>query len=270
MTHPPVPAPVPALAPAPASNHPLIEVEGLKVRRGGRMVLDLPAFSVGAGEVLAVIGPNGAGKSTLLQALAMLLPAEMNYRFAGLPLRLPREAPALRRHMAVVFQDPLLLDTSVFENVALGLRLRRVPKDEVREQVAAWLAKLGVNHLARRHARDLSGGEARRVSLARALVLRPSVLFLDEPFGSLDVPTRMELLGDLRNLLRDTGVTTLLVTHEFTEVLPLADRVAVLVRGRLAQVGTPREVFNRPADDLVRSLVRGTVDLVNAVKGLDD
>ncbi|HEY8347920.1 MAG TPA: ATP-binding cassette domain-containing protein [Symbiobacteriaceae bacterium] len=244
----------------------VLEVEDLKVYRGKRLVLDVPSLAVEEGEVLAVIGPNGAGKSTLLEALALLTPASMTYRFGGRTVRLPDEALALRRQMAVVFQRPLLLDGTVFDNVALGLRLRRVPEAEVRQRVNTWLERFGVAHLARRHSWTLSGGEAQRVSLARALVLQPRVLFLDEPFGPLDVLTRSAILQDLRAILRSAGVTALFVTHDFTEIPPMADRVAVLMEGRIRQTGTPREVFARPADDAVRQLVRAAADLVRLLE----
>lgn len=243
----------------------IIEVEGLKVRRGKRLVLDVDALAVEEGEVLAVIGPNGAGKSTLLEALALLTPAEMTYRFAGRVARLPQEALALRRQMAVVFQQSFLLDGTVFDNVALGLRLRRTPPAQVRKQVTEALERFQVAHLARRHARALSGGEAQRVSLARALALQPRVLFLDEPFGALDVLTRSAILQDLRGILRAAGVTALFVTHDFTEIPPLADRVAVLMDGRVRQVGTPQEIFSKPADDSVEKLVRAAADLVRTL-----
>ncbi|HEY3366263.1 MAG TPA: ATP-binding cassette domain-containing protein [Symbiobacteriaceae bacterium] len=244
----------------------LIEVRDLTVRRGQKIVLSVPAFTVAAGEVLSVIGANGAGKSTLLQALALLLEAEMTYRFDGRPVSLQGEALALRRQMAVVFQQPLLLDTSVAENVALGLKLRHVPKPDIAGRVSTWLDRLGVAHLAKRHARALSGGEAQRVNLARALVLQPRVLFLDEPFGALDVLTRAALLQDLRAALRATGITALFVTHDFTEIPPLADRVAVMSNGRVVQTGTPVEIFTRPADDAVRSLVRAAADLLRPLE----
>lgn len=246
---------------------PMLAAYGLRVFREGRPVLEVPELEVAEGEVLAVIGPNGAGKSTLLQALALLLPAEMEYHFAGRRARLPREALALRRQMAVVFQEPLLLDATVLDNVALPLRLRGVPRREAVRRAALWLERLGVAGLAGRHGRHLSGGEARRVNLARALVAEPRVLFLDEPLASLDVITRGDLLRDLRPLLRSAGVTALFVTHDFTEIPAVADRVAVLRQGRLAQVGTPREVFTRPADGEVARLVRHAADLVQALGG---
>lgn len=241
-------------------TQPMIVVQGLRVSRNGHAVLDVPYFSLPAGEIVALMGPNGAGKSTLLQALALLLPAEMNYRFEGRPVQLPREALALRRQMAVVFQEPLLLDASVFDNVALGLRLRGIASgDGVRERVFGWLERLGVAHLARQHARTISGGEAQRVSLARALVLEPRVLIMDEPFSSLDVFARAELLRDLGPVLKGAGVTTLFAAHEFSEILPLADRVAVVVGGRLVQEGRLQEVLGDPADPTVRKLIEAAL-----------
>lgn len=246
-------------------TEPMLQVDGLQVRRGKRTVLSVDSLAVAPGEILAVIGANGAGKSTLLQAMALLLPATMTYRFAGRVAELPRETLALRRQMAVVFQEPLLLDGTVAENVALGLKLRGVPAAAIRERVSHWLEQLGVAHLVSRHARSLSGGEAQRVSLARALALEPRVLFLDEPFGALDVLTRVALVQELRALLKKAEVTALFITHDFAEVPLLADRVAVVHGGQLAQVGSPQEIFRQPATDEVRALVRAAADLVRAL-----
>lgn len=243
----------------------MIAAEGLRVFRERHLVLDVPSITVETGEVLAVIGPNGSGKSTLLQALALLLPAQMTYRFGGRAARLPDEALALRRQMAVVFQRPLLVEGSVQENVALGLKLRGVPKAEIVGRVQEALAMFGVEALAKRPSRALSGGEAQRVSLARALALRPRMLFLDEPFMALDVLTRSAILQDLRRVLRTAGMTALFVTHDFTEIPPLADRVAVLGEGRIVQTGTPRDIFSHPADAQVERLVRAAADLIRGI-----
>jgi tungstate transport system ATP-binding protein len=243
----------------------MIEAEGLRVFRERRLVLDVPAITIEAGEVLAVIGPNGSGKSTLLQALALLLPAAMTYRFGGQAVRLPDEALALRRQMAVVFQRPLLVEGSVQENVALGLKLRGVPRAEITGRVKEALTMFGVQDLARRPSRALSGGEAQRVSLARALALRPRMLFLDEPFMALDVLTRASILQDLRRALRSAGMTALFVTHDFTEIPPLADRVAVLNGGQIVQIGTPRDIFSHPANAAVERLVRAASDLIRGL-----
>jgi tungstate transport system ATP-binding protein len=145
--------------------------------------------------------------------------------------------------MAVVFQEPLLLNTTVYENVATGLKLRGVPRQEIKKRVDRWLELLGIAHLAGRRSHQLSGGEAQRVSLARAFALEPNVLFLDEPFSALDFPTRLSLLNELDRLLKDTGIAAIFVTHDFSEVPYLTDRVAVLKNGRLVKTGTFEEIF---------------------------
>jgi tungstate transport system ATP-binding protein len=160
-----------------------------------------------------------------------------------------------RRRIALVLQEPLLMDTSVFENAAAGLRYRRLSKSEINMRVGHWLTRLGVAHLSERRARRLSGGEAQRVSLARAFAIQPEILLLDEPFSSLDAPTRLRLLEDFQTLLAETPVTTLFITHDLDEALLLGDRVAVLLGGRLRQVGPPEDVFNAPADEDVAAFV---------------
>jgi len=245
----------------------LLRVEGVVVEWNGRRVVDVPAFGIAPGEVMAVIGPNGAGKSSLLHALALLQPAQFaDYRWNGRQVRLPEEALALRREMAVVFQEALLLTGSVLENVATGLRLRGVPAAERGRTAQQLLERLAIGHLARRSARQLSGGEAQRVSIARALAVKPRLLFLDEPFGALDVLARSALIRDLKGLLAEEGTAALFVTHDFTEIPPIADRVAVLAEGRLLQVGTPAEVFNQPSTPLVRDLVQVARDLVRTLE----
>jgi tungstate transport system ATP-binding protein len=226
----------------------LLELHGLRVLRDRRPVLEIEHLAVESGEVLAVVGPNGAGKSSLLLALARLLkPERGEIRFDGRPAGDLSDL-AYRRRIGLVLQEPLLLDTSVFENVAAGLRFRRLPKDEIARRVETWLGRLGIAVLRRRPAARLSGGEAQRVSLARAFALQPQLLLLDEPFSSLDAPTRARLLDDLGALLSETGTTTVLITHDLKEAARLAGRVAVLLDGRLRQVGTPEEVFAAPAD----------------------
>ena len=234
---------------------PVVELSGVRVSRGGRAVLDVPELDVRHGEILAVIGPNGAGKSTLLRVLGLLeAPDDGRVMFRGAPAA-PRTSLALRRRMASVFQEPLLADTTVFANVALGLRFRRVPAARVGPAVDAWLERFGIRPLAGRQARSLSGGEAQRTALARALVLEPEVLLLDEPFSALDPPTREVLIDDLGRVLREERTTTAFVTHDRGEALALGDRVGVLMDGRLLQVGDPAQVFRAPASEEIARFV---------------
>jgi tungstate transport system ATP-binding protein len=235
---------------------PILEVRGFRIRRGGADLLNLPSIAVSSGETLSLIGPNGAGKSTLLLGLSGIEPpyaGELLFRGE----RVPSGAAALayRRRVAMVFQEPLLFDTTVFENVAAGLRLRNLPKNEITRRATESLERFKVGHLAGRSARTLSGGEAQRTSLARALAVAPEILLLDEPFAALDPPAREALLEDLARTLHETGTTTIFATHDRAEAQRLADRVAVLDCGRLRQIGTAEEVLRRPADSFVAAFV---------------
>jgi tungstate transport system ATP-binding protein len=235
---------------------PLLEVRGLRIRKGGADLLDIPALAVAAGETLSLIGPNGAGKSTLLLALSGIeSPAAGELVFRGGPVPAGAAALAYRRRVAMVFQEPLLFDTTVFGNVAAGLRLRGLAKGEIDRHVGASLERFRIGHLAGRSARTLSGGEAQRASLARAMAVAPEVLLLDEPFAALDQPSREALIEDLAHTLRETGTTTVFATHDRTEAQRIADRVAVLDGGRLRQVGAAEEELCRPADAIVASFV---------------
>ena len=233
----------------------LLAIRDLLVHREKQTVLEIDQLSVQKGEVLAVIGPNGAGKSTLLLTLSRLIrPARGEITFGDQPLEAQNDLE-YRRRIGLVLQEPLLLNTSVFENVAAGLRFRQLPKEEITQRVEAWLARLGISHLRDRPAAKLSGGEAQRVSLARAFAIAPSLLLLDESFSALDSPTRSRLLEDLHSLLKETGQTTIFVTHDLDEALLLGDQVAVLLAGRLRQCGRPEQVFAEPTDADVAAFV---------------
>jgi tungstate transport system ATP-binding protein len=247
-----------------------LEVRQLEVMRGDKRILSIEHLAVEEGEILGVIGPNGAGKSTLLLALSGLLtPDRGEIFFQGQPLK-PLDDLSYRRNIALVLQKPLLLEGSVYENVAAGLRFRGLGKDEIQRRVNIWLEKMGIAHLVKRRARTLSGGEAQRTSLARAFVLEPAILFLDEPFGALDAPTRQRLIEDLQGVLRSSNTTALFVTHDLDEALLLSTRSAVLLDGQLAQVGTPEEIFNTPANTRVAQFVGVETILPGRITGEED
>lgn len=231
-----------------------IQLRGCRVVRDGRVVLDIPELDVPTGRTTALIGPNGAGKSTLLRVLQLLIrPERGELLLDGAPMQ--RDPITTRRRMAAAFQEPLLLSMSVRANVELGLRLRRMPRAPRRARVRHWLDRFGVGHLADRHAHDVSGGEAQRVSLARAFALEPEVLLLDEPFAALDAPTRSDLIEDFASVLAESRPTTVLVTHDRDEARRLGDGIVVLIDGRLRQRGSPAEVFGAPADAEVAAFV---------------
>lgn len=224
-----------------------LTAEELLLIRDRKRIFYIDRFALREGEVVALVGPNGAGKTSLLLTLALLQkPTEGKIRLNGTPVN-GRNILQLRRQMAVVFQEPLLMDTTVLGNVMTGLHIRGVPKDEARRRAGEWLERLGISHLAQRSALRLSGGEAQRVNLARAFALQPRILFMDEPFSSLDYPTRTALLEEIGTILKETKITTLFVTHDYTEIPFLARQVAVMLNGRLIKTGTVSEVLETEA-----------------------
>ncbi|NPV60796.1 MAG: ABC transporter ATP-binding protein [Actinobacteria bacterium] len=247
----------------------LVTVEGLQHLYEGRKVLDVERLEVVEGEILAVVGPNGSGKSTLLRILNLLeRPTRGEVRFwNGLSLSgmARAERRELGRQMAMIFQEPLLFKRSVRANVEYGLKARRVDREERRRLAGEMLARLNLSDFAERDAMTLSGGEAQKVTLGRAMVLRPRLLLLDEPLASLDAPSRKDLRAYISGMVREMGVTAVYVSHDYHEVLEIADRLAVLIDGTLLQTGRPGEVFGRPASDVVaeflgaENLLEGTV-----------
>ena len=236
----------------------IIEVENLKIMRGGVQVLDLPRFSVAAEEKVAVVGPNGAGKSSLLLALACLLKRESGtISFQGEPV-LERVETAYRRRIAMVFQEPLLFDTTVLDNVAEGLRIRGTGRSEARDIARDSLELFKVGHLDGRSAHKLSGGEAQRVSLARAFAVRPELLLMDEPFSSLDLPTRIVLAEDLGRILHESGTAAIIATHDRIEAFHIVDRLVVMDVGRIVQEGAPKEVLAQPVNAFIAAFKRTT------------
>ncbi len=234
----------------------ILAANGLMVRRGGVQVLDIPSLAIEQGKCLTLIGPNGAGKSTLLLALACLIkPSTGTLAFKGQRLASDHDLFAYRRRVAMVFQEPLLFDTTVFENIAAGLKLRKVKHAEVERRVREYAQQFGIMHLLQRSARKVSGGEAQRTSLARAFSTQPEIIFLDEPFSSLDPPTRDSLIEDLHRILHETQTTAVMATHDQEEALRLSDDMAVMHAGSIVQIGSPEEIMNHPANDFVAAFI---------------
>ena len=239
-----------------SADAPLLELLDLKVERGGRQVLDIPSIRLDPGEFAALIGPNGSGKSTLLlSTMGLLDRAAGRVLYRSEEVRSGRGAVRARRRMAMILQEPLLFDATVYDNVAAGLRIRGVDRNETRRRVLSYLDRFRLADMAGRSARKLSGGEARRVSLARALAVEPELVLLDEPFANLDLPTRQAITDDLEKTIRDTRMAAVLVTHDQAEALRLSDRVVVMQAGRIVQSDAPSVVMNEPVNEFVASCV---------------
>ena len=218
----------------------------------GREVVALKdlGLSLGPGELLVVLGPSGCGKTTLLRLIAGLEQATQGK--VVLESKDLHGVPPRDRDIAMVFQSHALFPhLTVFENMAFGLKLRKIPKSEVERRVASAAEILCISDKLSRKPEELSGGEGQRVALGRALVRRPKLFLLDEPLSNLDMPTRIQLRCEIAKLQQQSGVPMIYVTHDQTEALKLGYRVAVLNKGELQQIGTPSEIRQKPANDFV-------------------
>jgi len=235
---------------------------------GGVRAVDAMDLAILEGEFLSLLGPSGCGKTTTLNLIAGFVePTAGRILIDGEDVT---GLPAHRRGLGVVFQSYALFPhLSVFENVAFGLRERRVPAAEIERRVAEALALVRLDRLGRQKPAELSGGMQQRVALARALVYRPRVLLLDEPLAALDKKLREEMRDELRAIQRSVGITTVFVTHDQAEALGLSDRIAVMSRGRIEQLGTPRDVYERPATRFVADFIGASTILRGRAIGAD-
>ncbi|GGO80938.1 ABC transporter ATP-binding protein [Nonomuraea cavernae] len=236
----------------------MISLHGLtKVFPGGVRALDGIDLTIGDGEFFALLGPSGCGKTTLLRTIAGLETAGSGT--ISINQRDVTCLPPGRRNVAMVFQDYALFPhMDVTENIAYPLRIRKVPRAERLAKAADVARRLSLSELLRRRPAQLSGGQQQRVALARAIACHPTAFLFDEPLSNLDARLRLEARTFLKRLQRELAVTTVFVTHDQAEALALADRIAVMSRGRMIQVGTPAEVFQRPATTFVASFIGST------------
>ena len=231
-----------------------IDINSISKSFGDFAALQDVSLEVPEGSLTALLGPSGSGKSTLLRIIAGLeTPDSGTVLIDGDDVSQVRPQ---KRGIGFVFQHyAAFTHMSVRENVAFGLRIRKRPRDEIRERVDELLALVGLTKWSQQRPSQLSGGQRQRMALARALAVAPRVLLLDEPFGALDATVRAELREWLRRLHDEQGVTTVLVTHDQEEAMEVADRIAVMNAGAVEQVGSPRDIYDRPASDFVMGFV---------------
>jgi len=229
------------------------------------MAVDDVTLEIAAGEFFALLGPSGCGKTTSLRMIAGFdMPDSWRDHVGGRDIT---DLPVHRREMGMVFQSYALFPhRSVAENVAFGLRMRAVPKPEIRDRVAAALAQVALTGLEDRKPGQLSGGQQQRVALARALVVEPPVLLCDEPLGALDRKLRQQMQFELKELQKRLGVTLVFVTHDQEEALAMSDRIAVMNRGRIEQIGAPTEIYERPRTRFVADFI-GEINILEEAGG---
>jgi len=223
-------------------------------RKNRKNVLNIENFSMKAGEIIAVVGPNGAGKSTFLQANNLLIHFDGEIKLFGENIENSNKTK-IRRRCSYVFQEMLLLKDTVFNNVAKSLQFRGFSKSEISEKVNKVLKDFECEHLANRSAHKLSGGEAQRVCIARAMVTEPEILLLDEPSASLDAQMRSEMIRHIKEVAEERGIAVILVSHNFSDVLYFAQRVIVMFDGRIIQDDKPETLMHKPINKDVAKLV---------------
>ena len=239
-----------------------VEIEGVTKRFDQVVAVDNVDLAIGDGEFFALLGPSGCGKTTTLRMIAGLdLPTEGSLRIFGEEVGM---APPDRRPVNTVFQAYALFPhMTVRQNIEFGLRMRRVKDPELSQRVAEAIGMVRLAGMEERRPDQLSGGQQQRVALARALVNQPKVLLLDEPLGALDLKLRQEMQQELKALQHQVGITFVFVTHDQEEALAMSERIGVMSEGRLLQVGTPREIYERPASRFVADFI-GRTNLIEA------
>ena len=241
-----------------------LSLDGLTKHFGSHVAVDRLSLEVEKGEFVSLLGPSGCGKTTTLQMIAGFVePSGGAIRLEGRDLLAVKPA---KRGLGIVFQSYALFPhMTAAENVAFGLEMRKVPRAERAQRVRAALAMVGLAGYEDRHPRRMSGGQQQRVALARALVIKPSVLLLDEPLSNLDAKLREEMQIELRQIQRTIGTTTILVTHDQNEAMSLSDRIVVMSQGKIEQIGTPQETYERPASAFVSQFLGKTNDFAATI-----
>lgn len=247
-----------------------VQLSGIRKSYGTHVVVNRIELTVGHGELVCLLGPSGCGKTTTLRLIAgFTAPDAGTIRIGDRTLSSPSAVvPPERRNMSMIFQSYALWPhMTVAQNVAYGLKLRGLPASGIRQKVDAALSLTRLSDLAERSPAELSGGQQQRVALARALVVEPETLLLDEPLSNLDANLREEMRFEIRRLHDELRYTTIYVTHDQAEAMTTADRIVVMNRGRIEQVGSPEEVYERPISEFVARFIGGTNILRGEITG---
>ena len=245
-----------------------VQLTGITKRFGATRAVDNVSLTIEEGDFFTLLGPSGCGKTTLLRTIAGFhTPEAGEIRFGD---QVVNAIPAHRRETGMVFQNYALFPhLSVYDNVAYGLRARRIPRTEAAGRVAAILKSVQLEGLEHRSPSQLSGGQQQRVALARALVISPQILLMDEPLSNLDAKLRVSMRDEIRRIQKHMGITTIYVTHDQEEAMAVSDRIAILSRGRVEQVGTPAGIYFRPASRFAAEFMGGSNILVFNVVSYD-
>ncbi len=267
-TSPPRPAAIGIVTPSIGTTTPAIELIGATKRYGEAVALDSLDLKIQPGEFFCLLGPSGCGKTTTLNLIGGFIPLSSGELL--IEGRTVRDLPPHKRNVNTVFQNYALFPhMTVAENVAFGLRMEKLGGDEVRRRTKEYLELVGLAALAQRLPTALSGGQQQRVALARALAKQPAVLLLDEPLGALDLKLRKQMQSELARIHRQVGTTFVFVTHDQEEALSMATRIAIMSGGKVLQLGTPREVYDRPQNRFVANFIGDTNFLDGTVRHVD-
>lgn len=237
-----------------SSSNALLSLRSVEIAYGDTLAVRASSFDVKEGEFVTLLGPSGSGKTSLLRAIAgFLQPSSGTVSLRGVSLA---GVPPYQRNIGLVFQNYALFPhLNVEQNIAFGLEMRKMPKAEIRSRINDVLRYVQLENVEKRRIHELSGGQQQRIAIARALAIRPDLLLLDEPMSNLDAQLRTSMQAELRGLLRDAGVTAVYVTHNQEEALSMSDRIVVMSKGEVRQIGAPSEIYNQPKDTFVASFV---------------
>ncbi len=242
----------------------ILSVKNLSIKKSNKEIINIDNFTISEGSITSIIGENGAGKTTFILTLAGLLKPSYGTIFFKDKSIKDMPLSEYRKHISIVFQENLLINDNVYNNVALGLKFRNLPHSKIEKKVDDILSRFKIKHLKYQKANTLSGGEAKRVSIARALVIEPKILFLDEPFSSLDSLSKEDIITDMIKVLKEKNITVVMSTHDKYEALRLSHSIIVLEKGKIIQKGIKEDIIKYPANSFVASFV-GVENIIEGI-----